>query len=188
MKKILIATLVAFAGTASLEGCVTAHAYGQAVVTDAPSDNHLRIVIVPADPIPADKRNAASIVAEQHMATLFPQLVARLPVDFRHNGVDASATLLDVGSAVPPPADVRTLVIRPAQAWFIGSGGGSSLEMQVTLNDASRGVLWRGKIFMSSGTPASYGAAAVDRASIPLLEQLRDSKMIDISWRRPEIP
>jgi hypothetical protein len=191
MKKLLLSCFVALAGISTLPGCVTARTEGHAVITDAPADNHVRILIVPAAPTPSDQRNLASVEADRHMATLFPQLAARLPLDFKHNGVDATATLLEVGAQVPPPANVRTLVIRPIEA---GTGvrqraGQSWLDLAVTLNDASRGLLWQGMIRLSSGTPGvSYDAGAVDHAAIPLLEQLRDAKMIDISWRRPETP
>jgi hypothetical protein len=191
MKAYLLAACLTSAAVATLSGCVVARTEGHAVVTDAPADNHVRIVIVPALPTPADKRNAASIEADKHMATLFPQLAARLPVDFKRNGVDADATLLDVDSPVPAPAHVRTLVIRPVEAGVgIRSRAGQSwLDLAVTLNDADRGLLWQGWIRLSSGTAGvSYDASAVDHAAVPLLEQLRDAKMIDISWRRPETP
>ena len=188
MNKLLLAALIAVAGTAPLEGCVVAHATGQVVVADAPADNHLRIIVVPALPSLDAKRDGARIVADKHMATLFPQLATRLPEDFKLNGVDASAILLDVGNPVPAPTTVRTLVISPAQAGLADRTQASWLDLNVTLNDATRGTLWRGSIRLSSGSPASYDASAVDHAAVPLLEQLRDAKMIDISWRRPVTP
>ncbi len=63
------------------------------------------------------------------------------------------------------------------------------MDLSVTLSDAGHGMLWTGAIRMSSGTPGvSYDAGAVDHAAIPLLEQRRDAKLIDISWRRPVTP
>ena len=185
MKKLLLATLIALAGAASLDGCVVARASGQAVVTDAAPDNHLRIVVMQALPSADGQRNLARITADKHMATLFPQLATRLPQDFKLNGVEASGELVDTGSPVPAPTGARTLLISPTQAGYIERGGASWLDLAVTLVDPKRGVLWRGSIHLSTGSPASYDASAVDHAAVPLMEQLRDAKLIDISWRRP---
>ena len=185
MQKLLLASLVALAGIGPLLGCVTAHATGQSLVADAPADNHLRIVVVQPQASADARRDGARIVADKHMATLFPQLISRLPEDFKLNGVEASATLVDAGSPVPTPSTVRTLVIRPLEAGLMDRTQASWLDLEVTLNDATRGALWRGTIRLSSGSPASYDASAVDHAAIPLMEQLRDAKLIDISWRRP---
>ena len=187
MNKLLVATLVALAA-ATLDGCVVARATGQAVVTDVAPDNHLQVVVVPGIPQDDGKNNLARITGDKHMATLFPQLATRLPQDFKANGVDAAGVLLDVSAPVPAPSATRTLVIRPTQAGYIERGGGSWLDLAVTLNDATHGVLWRGSIRMSTGTPADYDASAVDHAAVPLMEQLRDARMIDISWRRPTTP
>jgi hypothetical protein len=189
MKKLILAAAVAAASATVLQGCVVAHATGQAVVADATPDNHLHIVIVPPAPPTEDKPNLARQVGDRHLATLFPALAARLPEDFRLNGLDADATLLEAGMPVPPPGTARTLVVRPAEAGYIERSGGTWLDLSVTLVDANRGVLWKGSIRMSSGTPGvAYDASAVDHAAIPLLEQLRDAKLIDISWRRPTTP
>jgi hypothetical protein len=189
MKKLLLAAVFAALSATALQGCVVAHATGQAVVADATPDNHLHIVIVPPLPPTTEKADIARKVGDRHLATLFPALAERLPEDFRHNGLDADATLLEPGMPVPSPGAARTLVVRAAQAGFIEHSGGSWLDLSVTLVDASRGVLWKGSIRMSSGTPGvAYDASAVDHAAIPLLEQLRDAKLIDISWRRPTTP
>ena len=187
MKKLLIATLVALAGIVPLQGCVVAHATGQVVAADVVPDNHLRIVVVQALPA-TEGRNSARYVADKHMATLFPQLATRLPQDFKLNGLEATGVLLEPGSPVPPPTTVRTLVLSPTEAGLFDRSQASWLDLNVVLNDATRGVLWRGTIRFSSGSPASYDASAVDHAAVPLLEQLRDAKMIDISWRRPVTP
>ena len=188
--KLLLAATVAILGAVTLQGCVVAHATGQAVVADATPDNHLHIVVVPAKWEDDGKRNGARVEADRHLATLFPALATRLPQDFRLNGVEADATLLEsADSPVPSPIGVRTLVVRPAQAGFINYSGATWLDLSVTLNDAKRGALWTGKIRMSTGSPGvNYDASAVDHAAVPLLEQLRDAKMIDISWRRPVTP
>jgi hypothetical protein len=189
MKKLLLAAVLAAAGAAALQGCVVAHANGHAVVTDAAPDNHLHIVVVPPHWTSQQPGRIVLPSAQRHSDSLFPALAARLPQDFKANGVDADAVLLEPGAAVPAPSAVRTLVVRPKQAGELGPSGGTWMDLSVTLNDASRGVLWTGDIRMSSGTPgASYDAGAVDHAAVPLLEQLRDAKMIDISWRRPVTP
>ncbi|MCK9684732.1 hypothetical protein [Scleromatobacter humisilvae] len=188
MKKLLLATSAAIA-VAALQGCVTARTSGQVLVADAPADNHLHIVIVPGKQVLDDQHRAALRSGDKHMATLFPQLASRLPEDLRANGVEASATLLDAGDPMPPPTGQRTLVIRPTQVGEIYSGNGSWLDLDVSLTDPKRGTLWHGAIHLSSGTPGvSYDASAVDHAAVPLMEQLRDAKLIDISWRRPVTP
>ena len=189
MKKLLFAAGVAALCAASLQGCVNARASGQALVTDAPSDNHLNIVIVPGRQVVDDQHRTALRSVDKHMATLFPQLAARLPEDFRANGVEAGATLLNVGDPMPAGNGLRTLVIRPTQGGEGYSGNASWLDLDVSLTDPKRGTLWHGSIHLSSGTPGvSYDASAVDHAAVPLLEQLRDAKLIDISWRRPVTP
>jgi len=188
MKKLLLTVALAAAGAAWLQGCVVAHATGQAVVADATPDNHVHIVIVPTHWQDDGRPNAARVAADRHLATLFPALATRMPQDFRHNGVEADATLLEPDAPMPAPGGTRTLVIRPSQAGWIDRSAGTWLDLSVTLIDAGRGVLWKGSIRLSSGTPASYDASAVDHAVIPLLEQLRDAKLIDISWRRPTTP
>jgi hypothetical protein len=189
MKKLLLAALLAAAGAGALQGCVVAHANGHAIVADAAPDNHLLIVIVPPHWVAQEPAKTPLKSADSHSATLFPALASRLPQDFKVNGVEADAVLLEPGAPVPAPSAVRTLVVRPKQAGELGRTGGTWMDLSVTLNDATRGTLWTGDVRMSSGTPGvSYDASAVDHAAVPLLEQLRDAKMIDISWRRPVTP
>ncbi len=189
MKSLLLAAALAAAGAASLQGCVTARTSGQALVADAPADNHLHIVIVPGTQVLDAQHRAALRSADKHTATLFPQLATRLPEDLRANGVEASATLLNVGDPMPAPTGLRTLVIRPTEPGEGFSGNASWLDLDVSLTDPKRGPLWHGSIRLSSGTPGvSYDASAVDHAAVPLMEQLRDAKLIDISWRRPVTP
>ena len=188
MKKLILAAVLAAAGAAALQGCVVAHANGHAVVADAAPDNHLHIVVVPPHWVAQEPGKQPLKSAQRHSDTLFPALATRLPEDFKANGVQADAVLLDPDTPMPAPTAVRTLVVRPKQAGELGNGG-TWMDLSVTLNDASRGILWTGDIRMSSGSPGvSYDASAVDHAAVPLLEQLRDAKMIDISWRRPVTP
>jgi hypothetical protein len=190
MKKLLLAATLATLSATVLQGCVVAHATGQSVVAGAAPDNHLHVVIVPAKWASDGRPNAARVAADRHLATLFPALATRLPEDFRANGLEADASLLEAAdSPLPPPTAVRTLVIQPAQAGFINYSAATWLDLSVTLVDAKLGVLWKGSIRMSTGSPGvSYDASAVDHAAVPLLEQLRDAKLIDISWRRPTTP
>jgi hypothetical protein len=196
MKQLLLITALAGASGGALQGCVTAHASGHAVVTDATPDNHLHIVVVPPHwgtavrIAPGNTPTPSTLPsADRHSATLLPALAARLPQDFKLNGVEADAVLLEANAPIPAPTAVRTLVIRPMQAGEAGATAGTWMDLSVSVNDAARGVLWTGSIRMSSGTPgASYDASAVDHAAVPLLEQLRDAKIVDISWRRPVTP
>ena len=189
MKRLFLAATLAALSAGALQGCVTAHANGHAVVADATPDNHLHIVVVPPTWEPATGAKGTLRSTDRHSATLFPALAARLPLDFKANGVDADAVLLEPGMPLPAPGAVRTLVIRAAQAGEITYNGGTWMDLSLTLNDAAHGALWTGSVRLSSGTPnISYDAGAVDHAAIPLLEQLRDAKLIDISWRRPTTP
>jgi hypothetical protein len=188
MKKLILAITVSALAATTLPGCVVAHATGQAVVADAAPDNHLRIVVVPADWVDPASHMAILKTVDKHLATLFPALVQRLPQDFKLNGLEASAELLEPGRPIPTSAGARTLVIQPAKAWGRGGMSGTGLDLEVRLIDTSRGVLWQGSIRMSAANPGVWDASAVDHAAVPLLEQLRDAKMIDISWRRPVTP
>ena len=189
MKKHLLAAILAALSAVALQGCVHGHVNGETVVADVAPDNHLHIVVVQGDWIDHKGRLVKGTVTNEHTATLLPALVSRLPQDFKLNGVDADAVLLDADAPIPSPTAVRTLVIRPTQAGEAGATAGTWFDLSVTVNDSARGVLWTGSIRMSSGTPGvSYDASAVDHAVIPLLEQLRDAKLIDISWRRPTTP
>ncbi len=189
MNKLIFSAAVAALCATSLQGCVTAQATGHATVADATPDNHLHVVIVPPNWVPEGSSKVVLPSANKHSATLFPALAARLPQDFKANGVEADAILLEAGVPIPAPGAVRTLVIRPTQAGQINSTGATWMDLSLSLNDAGHGLLWTGTIRMSSGTPGvSYDASAVDHAAIPLLEQLRDAKLIDISWRRPVTP
>src|SRR5471030_636242 len=129
MKKLLIATALAALCAASLEGCVVAHATGHATVADATPDNRVHIVVVSPHWVPEGSSKGVLLSADRHSATLFPALVARLPQDFKANGVEADAVLLEAGAPMPAPTEVRTLVIRPTQAGQINPSAGTWMDL-----------------------------------------------------------
>jgi hypothetical protein len=176
MKASFRATSLALLAAMSMAACVNVRTQGASVVKSAPADNHVQIVIA----------TSAGLRRDRHLSTFLPALVTRLPQDFKLNGVDATAQLLDFDTPVPPPTSVRTLVFTPLDAE--GQSGPSWLDFAVTLNDATLGRIWVGRVRLSSGGWGSYDASAADRAAISLLEQLRDAKLIDIAASRLVTP
>jgi hypothetical protein len=189
MKKIFLATLVALAGAVALEGCVTVNTFNaRKLVANAPPDNHVSVILEPAT---GGQSNLAKTLGDQHLATLFPSMLVRLPLVFKHNGLDTVATLNGFAGAVATPVlqEGRQLHLRPSEAYAYGRAYASLLVLEARLEDPKLGTLWTGEVRLSNGSGnPEYGNAAADRAALTLLTQLRDAQLIDISWRPPTAP
>jgi len=184
MKKLFL--VAALAAAASMQGCVVTHATGSTVNAKAPADNHIAIVLHDGK---FQHSSVAGYKGDKHLATLMPEMLVRMPAVFNRNGVECAALLDGEGHAPTPlPAASRKLHLTPQQA-TANSQGGSSLRFQAVLVDPALGTIWAGEVRMADGGLwASYGEGAANRAAIDLLVQLRDAKLIDISWRQPEVP
>ena len=138
------------------------------------------------EPATGGQSNFAKTLADQHLATLFPSMLVRLPLIFKHNGLDTVATLkgFEGAAATQVPSPGRQLHLRPSEAYAYGRAYASLLMLEARLEDSKLGTLWTGEVRLSNGSGnPEHGVAAADRASLTLLTQLRDAQLIDISWR-----